>query len=236
MLTISRIYLEPPVSMQEIPEIDAVVISHNHYDHMDIPTLRVLKENHNPHFFAPLNNEKTFMDTGIEASKFHCLDWWEDRDVTVHLPATGGNENGGGSTNEVKFKLTCTPCQHISARTPFDTCHTLWSSWALEEIPSATNASASPPQGFKVWFGGDTGYRHVPYGTSIEDEDDETKVPICPAFKEIGEKFGGFDLALIPIGAYEPRHVFSSMHASPSDSVRIFKDIRAKKAIGIHWG
>jgi N-acyl-phosphatidylethanolamine-hydrolysing phospholipase D len=224
--------LEPPVSMNELPEVDAVVISHNHYDHMDIPTLTVLREKYNPHFFAPLNNEQTFLDTGIEPSRFHCLDWWDERDITVQLPVTGDGSNSGNEIAkiDVKFKLTCTPCQHISARTPFDRCHTLWSSWALEELPSPQH------QGFKLWFGGDTGYRHIPQGTSVSDEDDETKIPYCPAFKEIGEKFGGFDLALIPIGAYEPRNIMSAVHASPSDAVRIFKDVKAKKALGMHWG
>jgi N-acyl-phosphatidylethanolamine-hydrolysing phospholipase D len=222
--------LEPPVSMEEIPEVDAVVISHNHYDHMDIPTLTVLKEKYNPQFFAPLNNDQTFLDTGIEPSRFHCLDWWEDREITVQLPATSNGSGNESIKNDVKFKLTCTPSQHISSRTPFDRCHSLWSSWALEEL------SSSQRQGFKLWFGGDTGYRHVPQGTPVSDEDDETKIPCCPVFKEIGEKFGEFDLALIPIGAYEPRDIMSAVHASPSDAVRIFKDIKAKKALGIHWG
>lgn len=118
--------------------------------------------------------------------------------------------------------------------------HTLWSSWALEEIsvstPKATSSSSSQPQGFKLWFGGDTGYRYVPYGTPADEQGDDSKLPVCPAFREIGKKFGGFDLALIPIGAYEPRHITSPVHASPWDSVRIFKDIKAKKALGMHWG
>lgn len=102
---------------------------------------------------------------------------------------------------------------------------TLWSSWAVEELPSSPSTRAH-----KVWFGGDTGYRHV------SAHENEEEVPVCPAFKQIGEKFGGFDLALIPIGAYNPRPEMSSMHASPSDAVRIFQDIKARRAIGMHWG
>ncbi|KIO24143.1 hypothetical protein M407DRAFT_213261 [Tulasnella calospora MUT 4182] len=97
--------------------------------------------------------------------------------------------------------------------------HTLWASWAIRD----------PASGKKAWFDGDTGYRTVHPG---ENEDE---LPVCPEFKNIGEKFGGFDLAFIPIGAYNIREVTSCVHCAPQDSVRIFKDVRAKKAIGTHW-
>lgn len=219
-------YTKPPCTMEEIPEIDIVVISHNHYDHMDTPTLRTLLQNHNPHFFAPLNNDATFQSVGIDNSKFHCLDWWEDREVNVELPLA--SDQAGGNAPKASFRVTCTPCQHQSARTAFDRNHTLWASWALEEL--SPSGQESTKAGFKVWFGGDTGYRYV------EDGQDEDQVPFCPAFKEIGDKFGSFDLALIPIGAYNIRAAMSGFHASPSDAVRIFQDIKAKKAIGMHWG
>lgn len=81
-----------------------------------------------------------------------------------------------------------------------------------------------------MFFAGDTGYR------SVQDGQDEDKVPTCPVFKEIGEHFGGFDFAMIPIGAYLPRSFMSPIHCAPQDSVRLFKDVRAKKAVGMHWG
>jgi N-acyl-phosphatidylethanolamine-hydrolysing phospholipase D len=108
-----------------------------------------------------------------------------------------------------------------------------------------------PSTGAKIWFAGDTGYR------AVKDGDNEDEVPCCPVFKEIGEKFGGFDLALIPIGwisvphsfmtfgvdlvtisysAYLPRAIMSPVHCAPQDSVRVFRDVRAKRAIGMHWG
>jgi N-acyl-phosphatidylethanolamine-hydrolysing phospholipase D len=209
--------------MEEIPEVDVVVISHNHYDHMDVPTLRTLLQNHNPHFFAPLNNDATFQTVGIDKSRFHCLDWWDDRQVNIDLPAAASGQTSPAP--KASFRITCTPCQHQSARTGWDRMCTLWSSWAIEELSPTGHGP-----GFKVWFGGDTGYRYV------DDGQDEDKVPYCPAFKEIGEKFGSFDLALIPIGAYHHRAAMSAFHASPSDAVRIFQDIKAKKAIGMHWG
>jgi len=82
----------------------------------------------------------------------------------------------------------------------------------------------------KLYFAGDTGYR------TVHDGEDEDKVPVCPAFAEIGEHFGGVDVALLPIGAYAPRAMWSNLHASPADAVRMFKDVRAKKALAMHWG
>lgn len=211
--------------MDTIPEVDVIVISHNHYDHMDETTIRSLRERHNPHFFAPLNNDDAFVSFNVAPTHFHCLDWWDDSDISVALPTLSSNGQGGPKVTAT-FRLTCTPAQHQTARGLFDRFHTLWSSWAVEEVVPENSGR----KGFKLWFGGDTGYRHV------EEGQDENTVPYCPAFKEIGDKFGGIDLGLIPIGAYNPRHVMSSWHASPSDSVRIFQDIKAKKAIGMHWG
>ncbi|KAK0215407.1 hypothetical protein IW262DRAFT_1299675 [Armillaria fumosa] len=94
----------------------------------------------------------------------------------------------------------------------------LWSSWAVEG------------EGKKVYFAGDTGYR------SVKDGEDEEGRPVCPAFKEIGEHFSGFDLAMIPIGAYESRWFMSTIHCAQQDSVRTFQDIRAKKADVMHRG
>ncbi|KAH0395455.1 Zn-dependent hydrolase/oxidoreductase, partial [Aureobasidium melanogenum] len=111
------------------------------------------------------------------------------------------------------------------ARTPFDKSHTLWGSWSVES------------GGKKIWFGGDTGYRSVPdLPEEVNDYDEKFTYPTCPAFKEIGELRGPFDLGLIPIGAYDPRFIMSPMHANPFDSVNIFIDTQCKKALGIHWG
>lgn len=88
--------------------------------------------------------------------------------------------------------ITCTPCQHFTGRTLWDTFETLWAGWAVEEVyePSTERERSA----VKVFFGGDTAYR------SVLDGQDEDKVPICPAFKEVGEVFGWFDFAMIPIG------------------------------------
>ena len=66
--------------------------------------------------------------------------------------------------------------------------------------------------------------------------EDYAHLPHCPAFKQIGDLRGPFDLGLIPIGAYDPRYIMSPMHANPFDSVNIFVDTKCKRAMGIHWG
>jgi N-acyl-phosphatidylethanolamine-hydrolysing phospholipase D len=154
------------------------------HDSMDNRTLKLLHHHQRkPHFFVPLGNTAHLESLQIPSAQIHSLDWWESRKVSVTLPSAVHN----AEPVTTSFTMTCTPSQHTSARAVLDRAHTLWSSWAIdgEGIGGARS---------KVWFAGDTGYRRV------KDGDDEDKVPVCPAFKEIGEKFGGFDLALIPIG------------------------------------
>ncbi len=67
-------------------------------------------------------------------------------------------------------------------------------------------------------------------------KEDEDSLPSCPAFKEIGEVLGPFDVSLIPIGAYLPRYVMSTIHLAPQDSVLVHRDVKSKRSYGIHWG
>jgi len=141
--------------------------------------------------------------------------------LRVALPSSSAD----GSAVDAEVRLSCTPSQHISSRGLFDRFRALWGSWVVEDLRSHKRA----------YFAGDTAYRAVHHDDGgEEDQDDNT--PVCPAFAEVGERFGGFDVALLPIGAYSPRSVMSSMHASPTDAVRIFRDVRAKKALAMHWG
>ena len=114
----------------------------------------------------------------------------------------------------------------MTARTPFDRCYTLWASWSIES------------GGKKVYFAGDTGYRSVPESADGKDDygEEYAHLPHCPAFAQVGEHRGPFDLGLIPIGAYMPRWIMSPMHANPFDSVNIFRDSKCKRALGMHWG
>ena len=83
----------------------------------------------------------------------------------------------------------------------------------------------------------DTGYRAVPeLPPDVDDHVPEDKYPHCPAFGDIGKFRGPFDLGLLPIGAYAPRFIMSSMHCDPMDSVNIFIDTKCERALAMHWG
>ncbi|KAL3453341.1 beta-lactamase superfamily domain-containing protein [Aspergillus insuetus] len=222
-------YTEPPCQIADIPTIDAVVISHNHYDHLSLPTVKDIHNRHpNCHFFVPLGNKDWFIETGIP--NVTELDWWEERDITLSpsQPGTEVKAPAEGSSSkaaDISARIGCLPCQHFSARTPFDRCKTLWASWYVES------------GGRKVYFAGDTGYRTVPeLPDGVDDHAPEYNFPSCPAFKQVGEFRGPFDLGLIPIGAYDPRFFMSPIHSDPHDAVEIFKDTKCKQALGMHWG
>ena len=117
----------------------------------------------------------------LDATWLHTTDakrsWWTV--VTINAE----------TCRKVAVDISCTPAQHFTGRSLWDRFKTLWASWVVEEVRPRDSGP-----GVKVFFGGDTGYRAVPDGKN-EDE-----VPVCPVFKEIGERFGGFDFAMIPIG------------------------------------
>ncbi|PNS15739.1 N-acyl-phosphatidylethanolamine-hydrolyzing phospholipase D [Sphaceloma murrayae] len=225
-------YTEMPCQIRDIPFIDAVIISHNHYDHLSHPTILEIQRLHpNCHFFAPLGNKQWFDKSGVHKSTE--LDWWQSTNLTLTQGTSSTPESRSlvveaakdVVASDIEATIQCLPCQHMSARSGWDKSQTLWASWA---VTSGTK---------KLWFGGDTGYRSVPkLPVSEDDYDAKYDFPRCPAFKEIGEHAGPFDVGLIPIGAYVPRHVMSPMHANPFDSVNIFADTRCRRALGMHWG
>ena len=140
------------------------------------------------------------------------LDWWQS-----------------GTFEKEGVEIVCTPAQHFANRSLLDRNATLWASWAV----------LSHTTSHRVWFGGDTGYRSIPKGMAPEEEEEATKdgrIATCPAFTEIGEKFGPFDVSLIPIGAYEPRFFMSPIHLNPFDSVKVHQEVRSRFSIGCHWG
>jgi N-acyl-phosphatidylethanolamine-hydrolysing phospholipase D len=172
-----------PCAVEDIPAVDAIVLSHNHYDHMDANTLKTLNARHAPHVFVPLGNEPWLRSFGYPKERIHCLDWWDVRSLSLALPPAHAKMQ----PIDVMVEITCSPAQHQTNRSFNDRWRTLWSSWVLK---------ASTGQ--QVYFAGDTSYRTVQAG---ENED---AVPRCPVFKEIGEKFGHFELALLPIGYADP--------------------------------
>ncbi|THC89414.1 hypothetical protein EYZ11_011144 [Aspergillus tanneri] len=215
-------YTEMPCDIKDIPIIDAVVISHNHYDHLSYPTIKEISKRHpNCHFFAPLGNKQWFTSSGIH--NVTELDWWEERDISLSPLEMSEVAPAGdlvSNSADIKARISCLPCQHTTNRGLFDRCKTLWSSWSVES------------GGRKVYFAGSV--PELPDG--VDDYAPEHNFPSCPAFKEVGKFRGPFDLGLIPIGAYKPRWFMSPMHASPHDAVHIFQDTKCQRALGMHWG
>ncbi|KAI9510614.1 N-acyl-phosphatidylethanolamine-hydrolyzing phospholipase D [Russula earlei] len=215
-------FTDAPCEVEDIPAVDAIVLSvfrsSDACASTDIPTLRALIANpsSSARIFVALNNA-AYLSGALDTPhhRFHELDWWDERFLRVALPSSVG-----GPAVNAEVRISCTPSQHVSGRTAFDRWHALWAAWVVDDLHSQK----------KLYFAGDTGYR------TVRDGEDEEKVPVCPAFAEVGERFGGVDVALLPIGAYAPRAMWSNLHASPADAVRMFKDVRAKKALAMHWG
>ena len=212
-------YTPTPCRLDELPDVDLIVISHDHYDHMDSDTLLKIYANRkgDVHFLVTLGNASRLHGFGIGREEVTELDWWEG--VRVHVPRVGS------------VVMTCTPSQHFSGRSIWDQASTLWCSWVLDAGTSSNSSSTTLPSTSKmVFFAGDTGYRYVPKDAKQSD------VPFCPAFKEIGEAFGPFSLSLLPIGLYSPRHLLSPVHCNAEDALCLHKDLKSKKSIGMHYG
>ncbi|MCZ8111375.1 MAG: MBL fold metallo-hydrolase [Betaproteobacteria bacterium] len=182
-----------PATLAALPRIDVVLLSHNHYDHLDRGTVHALAAQSGgpPLFVVPLGVDLWMRDEGIP--NVRRMDWWD----RVVLPGPAG---------EVVVHFV--PVQHWSSRTPWDRHATLWGGYVVEGA-----AGARP---YRMLFAGDTGY--------------------SPDFKLLGERFGGFDFSLIPVGCYEPRWFHAGMHVNEDEAVRIHLDVRSRLSLGIHWG
>lgn len=212
-------YTPTPCTLDELPAVDLIVISHDHYDHMDSDTLFKIYASRkgDVHFLVALGNASRLRGFGIGREKVTELDWWEA--VQVDVPHVGS------------VFMTCTPSQHFSGRAIWDQGSTLWCSWVMDAGASSnTSATTNSSNSLKVFFAGDTGYRYVPKNAK------ESDMPSCPAFKEIGEALGPFNLSLLPIGLYSPRHLLSPIHCNPEDALCLHKDLKSKKSIGMHYG
>ncbi|ROW04827.1 hypothetical protein VMCG_04863 [Cytospora schulzeri] len=216
----------------DLPEIDAVFISHNHHDHLSYPSvMQLVGRFPNLHFFVGQGLARWFRDSGISAVTE--MDWWDDAEVVLERnpdsktdpdgDKEGHDDDKTAAPEQIKARISCLPSQHGSLRNGFDYGHTLWASWAVTS------------GGKSAWFAGDTGYRCVPEGMEELGPGFET-LPRTPQFAQIGELRGPFDVGLLPIGAYYPRFMYSGVHASPYDAVEIFEDTRCRRAVGMHWG
>lgn len=224
-------YTPVPCQINDIPIIDAVIISHVHYDHLDYPTImQIYKTQPHVQFVVPLKTKSWFVNCKINPDQVTEMDWWEEATLVLSKDRKSGVEVTKETTDDKRDAITarfaCLPSQHMGNRGTFDRGKALWASWSIDS------------GGKRLYFAGDTGYRgvlDVPEGKddySAEFAD----LPTCPAFKEIGEHYGPFDLGLIPIGAYSPRNIMSPMHSNTMDAVHIFKDTKCKKALAMHWG
>lgn len=175
----------PGLAFEALPRIDAVLLSHNHYDHCDIPTLKRLQRRDAPRILTGLGNAAPLRRHGLRDVVE--LDWWQ----AAPLPGGVG----------ARF----TPARHFAARGLHDRARTLWGGFALETAA-----------GGRLYFMGDSGWG--------------------AHFAEIGRRLGPFDLALIPIGAYEPRWFMDVVHIDPEEAVRAFRDLRARRALAMHFG
>ena len=167
--------------LEDFQDIDLVVISHDHYDHLDYRTILKLKDKE-LRFIMPLGVGAHLEKWGIEPSRITELDWWE----SYHFEG---------------IKFSATPARHFSGRRMNNRFSTLWAAWVIEGKDE------------RLFFGADSGY--------------------YPGFKEIGNKFGEFDLVMLECGQYS--QYWPYIHMSPEETYKAAIDLNAKVLLPIHW-
>jgi N-acyl-phosphatidylethanolamine-hydrolysing phospholipase D len=181
-----RRWVAPGIAFEDLPPLDVVLQSHNHYDHLDDQTVRRLARAHpKARWVVSLGLASFVQRRGAPAGAVVELDWWQERTIE-------------------SLRIAATPALHFSSRGVGDRGDTLWCGFALQV------------GGRRVFFAGDTGYH--------------------PEFAAIGERYGPFDVALLPIGAYEPRWFMRYLHMNPEEAVAAFRALHARIMVPIHWG
>ncbi|BDC99511.1 MBL fold metallo-hydrolase [Persicobacter psychrovividus] len=175
---------EVPITVAELPKLDAVLISHDHYDHLDAATIKSLAKETSVHFYVPLGIGHHLKGWGVSAERIHEYDWWE----SVQLGTV---------------KLVCVPARHSSGRGILDQSSTLWSGWAFIGA------------GRKVIYSGDT-------------------ADMPTEFQEIHDRFGGFDISIFQVGAYDK--LWEDAHILPEQSLKANQTLGVKYMIPVHWG
>jgi len=272
-------YRPAPCTVAELPPIDMVLISHNHYDHLDSNTVKQLAERAEKQRKETGRTMKWYVGKGIDkwlssnlgvrSEDAVGLVWWQDATHTLQpgqqqhaaesatAATTASEPSTSTSTSASSLSaasstspssgsplVTCVPCQHFSVRNPLtDQSKTLWCGFTVTH------------RGFTFYYSGDTAY--------------------CAAFKQIGHHSPHINLAMLPIGAYEPSwsapsylnnthaHTLTALqrlassaahyslcavlycfrvirfmkhiHVNPSEAVDMFVDVKADKAVGVHW-
>lgn len=190
-------YRSPPCTVQELVsklQLDAVVVSHNHYDHLDYNSIQdLVKYSGKPLVFVvPLGLKDWFHDNINLSQNGHSvveLDWHESHSV-----------------KDTSLTVTALPMQHWSSRRGYDRDKTLWCGFSI----------TSGDESKKALFTGDTGW--------------------FEGVHDIGRDYGPFQVAMIPIGAYEPRDFMKPQHINPHEAVQMMKAFQSKFAVPIHWG
>lgn len=177
-------FVPPGLALDALPPIDFVVISHDHYDHMDLGTLGEIARRHPAaRFLVPLGNAALLRDEGI--ANVEELDW-------------------GGRAQVRGVEVVSVPVQHWSRRGLLDARQRLWSGWVVRG------------PGRRFYFGGDAGYSRD--------------------YAAVGAALGPFDLAALPIGAYEPVAMMRPWHLNPEEAIQAARDLSARKVVPIHYG
>jgi N-acyl-phosphatidylethanolamine-hydrolysing phospholipase D len=176
-------FAPPGLTPARLPQVDILLLSHNHYDHLDLPTIEALPAKERIQPIVPLRLGHHFTSRGF--AHVRELDWHDE------VEAAG-------------IKITGLPAIHFSKRTLFDRNQTLWAGYAVQSTRK------------RIHFAGDTGYG--------------------PIFPELGRNGRPFDLSLVPIGAYEPRLLMQAVHVNPEEAVRVAREMKARRVVGMHWG
>jgi L-ascorbate metabolism protein UlaG (beta-lactamase superfamily) len=178
----------PGIAFDDLPQIDAVLLTHNHYDHMDVRTLIRLAAKFDPRIIVPLGNDTILHAADASLTNITAHDWGDSVQLSDAV------------------RVTLEPSLHWSARGIADRFMALWCNFVIETAAG------------NIYACGDTGYESN---------------SIFPAMKA---KYGSFLLALLPIGAYEPRWFMKEQHMNPEEAVKVFQELGAEAAIGHHWG
>lgn len=179
----------PPIALADLPPLRGVILSHDHYDHLDRDTVLELAKTTSV-FLTPLGVGDRLIAWGVDPAKVRQFDWWQ-----------------GATIDGIQFSAT--PAQHFSGRGLADRNKTLWASWVIVD-----SAAANSPRALRVFFSGDTGY--------------------FDGFKEIGRRFGPFDVTLLETGAYDSEWPY--VHMQPEQTVQAHQDLRGRWMMPIHNG
>lgn len=181
LMSANRFNTKFPIALEQLNKIDAVLFSHDHYDHLDYETILKIKDKAK-RFYVPLGVGVHLEAWGVAKDKITELDWWQN-------------------TKLDNLTFVCTPAQHFSGRKLNNSQSTLWSSWVIQSKQD------------NIYFSGDSGY--------------------SPHFKEIGDKYGPFDIALMECGQYN--QMWADIHMMPEETAQAGLDVQAKKIVPIHW-